>query len=183
MRITSSAFPTLNNLAPVRCTLNASVTAAGVDDNVDPTPENNSVPVELNVIDQNNPQTSSAGDAVILSAKPLKLAIGKQATKSKTLAVRLLNADSNQTSLTVTASDGTCPKGTIQAPSTVTVAGGSVATMLLQVTATNAGFLTANGASPSRCVATVSVAGGGTDPDPTNNTTQLVIDVTDKEDF
>lgn len=55
--------------------------------------------------------------------------------------------------------------------------------MKLQVTATNAGFLTANGSSPSRCIATVSVAGGGTDPDPTNNTTQLVIDVTDKEDF
>jgi hypothetical protein len=189
LSITSMKFPTVNQLAPVRCTLNASVSAAGIGDNLDPTPDNNSVPIELNVIDRNNPQASSAADAVIESVHPVKLTIGKHTKtelKRSTVAVHLFNADSAQATLTVTASDGTCPAGTIQvgAPSTVTVAGGSTARLTLQVTATNAGFLTANGASPSRCIGTLSVAGsGGPDPDPTNNTTQLVIDVTDKEDF
>jgi Tol biopolymer transport system component len=188
LSITSSAFATVNRRAPFRCALSASVTAAGGGDNLDPTLANNSVPVEVNVIDHNNPHASSANDTVIKSVPPVKLTIAKHAkteSKTSTVTVQLLNADSVPATLTVTASDGTCPAGTVQvvAPSTVTVAGGRTARMKLQVTATNAGFLTANGASPSRCIATVSVAGGGTDPDPTNNTTQLVIDVTDKEDF
>jgi Tol biopolymer transport system component len=186
--ITSSKFATVNHSAPYRCALAVSVTTANVDDNIDPTPANNSVPVELNVIDQNNLQASSAADAVIKSVRPVQLTIGKHAptmSATRTLTVRLLNADSVPASLTATATDGTCPVGTVRVstPAPVQVAAGASARVKLQVTATNAAFLTANGVARSRCIATVNVASAGTDPDPTNNTAQLVIDVTDKEDF
>jgi hypothetical protein len=188
LTITRSAFATVNELAPLRCVLSVGVTAAGGGENIDPTPANNVVPVELNVIDKGNPQLSSAGDGVIMSVKPVKLKIAKHPKTMSTthaVAVKLLNADTAQADLTVSASDGTCPVGTVQvvAPATVTVPGGKSVKAELRVTATNAAFLTANASSPSRCVATVSVAGSGIDPDPSNNTTQLVIDVTDKEDF
>ena len=130
----------------------------------------------------------TAGDAVITSVKPVKLAISKRAasiSKTHSVPVRLLNADTVPATLTVTASDGTCPSGTVvvEVPGTATVAGGRTEQVKVQVTATNAAFLTANGKSPARCTASLAVAGSGSDPDPTNNATQILIDVVDKEDY
>ena len=188
LRITRDAFATANRRAPYRCTLAVSVAAPGGDGNIDPTPANNSAAVELNVIDLNNPQPSTAGDAVITSVKPVKLAISKRAasiSKTHSVPVRLLNADTVPATLTVTASDGTCPSGTVvmQAPAVTTVAGGKTGQVKVQITATNAAFLTANGKSPARCTASLTVSGSGSDPDPTNNAAQVLIDVVDKEDY
>jgi hypothetical protein len=74
-------------------------------------------------------------------------------------------------------------KDTAGQQNTVTVEGGKASTGKLPVTATAAGFTTANKKSPARCVATVSVAGPGGDTDVSNNTGKLVIDVYAKNDF
>ncbi len=64
-----------------------------------------------------------------------------------------------------------------------TLAGGKAGTVSAQVLVSNAGFRTVSSKAPTRCIASLSVSGTGTDPDPSNNTTQLVIDVDDKEDY
>ncbi len=78
---------------------------------------------------------------------------------------------STTATVTVTASDGTGPKGTatVPAPGMTTLAGGKAGTISAQVLVS------------TRCIANLSVSGTGTHPDPSNNTTQLVIDVDDKE--
>ena len=96
-------------------------------------------------------------------------------------------------SLTVTGSDGTCPAGTLGvvdmdttmagAQSAVTVQGGRAKIGKLSVTASSTLVATANKKSPTRCRATLTVVGPGGDTDGTNNTSTLLIDVYDRNDF
>lgn len=197
LNIAASAFTTFNHVAPTRCTLSFSVTSAG---NSDPFPGNNTTPMELNVIDANDTEQSALHESFVKSLKPLKITIGDGKTgKLKTSKPAPGNADVLPTAedpgdlITVTAVDGDCPAGTIGVAdydkdalgqqNTVTVKGGKTASGKLPVTATTAGFATANKKSPARCVATVSVAGPGGDTDASNNSTELVVDVYDKNDF
>ncbi|HVM97211.1 MAG TPA: hypothetical protein VMT89_12535 [Candidatus Acidoferrales bacterium] len=56
----------------------------------------------------------------------------------------------------------------------------------MAIRATAAGFATANQKSPARCVATLTAVtnvGGNVEPDSSNNSTNLVIDVVDHTDF
>ena len=63
------------------------------------------------------------------------------------------------------------------------MAGGAGKTGTLPLTLVSSDVHTPNKLSPQRCIATVSAAGPGGDSDGSNNTTQLVIDVIDKNDF
>ena len=184
----ASSYPTSNSVAPFRCSLAVSVAAAGDTENIDPTSANNAVPVEVNVINQNSMQTSTAGDVVVMSAKPVKLPIGRHSAtmqKVRTIGIKLLNADAAPETVTVMGDDGTCPAGTlmVEPPGSATLAGGRSGTVKVQLVASNAAFLTANNKAPARCTATLTVSGSGSDPDLSNNTTQVVIDVDDREDY
>lgn len=187
LRIAASAFTHSNKTAPIRCSLAVSVASTN-EDNSDPTSANNRVAVELNVVDNSNPQTASPAESVIASAKPVQVTIARSSStmsKTKSLSVKIQNVDTATATLAVTANDGNCPSGTVtlQAPSTLTLAGGAKGTVKAIVTATNAAFLTRNAKSPSRCTATLTVTGPGIDPEATNNTTQVVVDVVDAGDF
>jgi hypothetical protein len=196
LNVTRSTFVGFNSLAPTRCTLNFSVTSPG---HSDPTPANNLMTVELNVFDSQDPVQTAVHETFIKSLKPLSIAIGDgTAQKSKGARPAPGNADLSVDEdpgdlIVVTAMDGDCPPGTLGAidydsempgaQNSVTLPSGKVAYGALPVTATAAAFTTSARKSPSRCTATVSVAGPGGDTDASNNTTQLVIDVYDRNDF
>ena len=192
LTVNASAFANIHNSqAPRRCTLQmqADSVLAG---NVDPTPRNNIVGVELNVLDANDPPSSAVHESVIKSVSPLTLSLSRtNSTASATKRVRLLNADIGESAghdITLTANDGDCPAGTVTvlAPSTQTVPGGTSVRATVQVNVTNSGFTSPNGRSPGRCTAVLSATtavGGNSEPDPSNNSTALVINVVDRHDF
>lgn len=193
----SGNYSTFNRKAPARCVMHISVSSPDGDD---PTPGNNSVPLEINVIDANDGEQSAVHESFIVSLKPLKITIGDgDATKSKTTKVKVGNADILPEAeepgdlLTVVALDDDCPAGTLGIAdydgdaageqNTVTVAGGKTQSGKLKVTATSTEFTARNPKSPARCVAAVSVSGPGGDTDGNNGTSNLVIDVYDGNDF
>jgi hypothetical protein len=195
--ISASDFTTFNHVAPTRCTLSFSVTSPGSSD---PSPSNNTVPLELNVIDANDGEEAAVHESFVKSLKALRITIGDGKTESLKIAKPVVgNADILPTPedpgdlITVTAAHGDCPagligvadydRGTIGTQNTTTIKGGNSVRGNLAVTATAADFTTASKKSPARCFATVTVAGPGGDTDATNNTAQLVIDVYDKNDF
>lgn len=197
LNVSAASFSGFNDVAPTRCTLSFSVTSPGGSD---PAPGNNTAPMELNVFDANDSDQSSVHETFVRSLKPLKITIG-DGKPSAVKATRPApgNADivplpeAPGDTITVTAVDGDCPVGTAGVAdydrdtpgqqNTVTVEGGKTASGTLPVTATAAGFATANKKSPARCVATVTATGPGGDTAASNNSTRLVIDVYDKNDF
>jgi len=196
LQISAAAFTTFNRVAPSRCTLALSVSSPGASD---ATPANNSVPLELNVLDHNDGEQSAIHETWLRSIAPQKISIGGGVGHKHASAKAVAgNADispepeSPGDTITVIALDGTCPSGTMGtadydkategAQNSVTVAGGKTATAKLPVIAAAAGFASANPKSPARCLATITASGPGGDTDGSNNTTTLVIDVYDKND-
>lgn len=193
-------FMTFNHKAPTRCTLTFTASTL-VGGNVDPISQNNFVTVELNVVDKHDPETiqsAAAHESVIQSIPPIIVTIGeRKSTVLKTAKPAVTNGDLIKTdihSMIVTAADGNCPMGTVGmadfdkktdgSQNTATVQGGKTARGALLVTIDASAFATPNGSSAARCTALLK-ATGPTDPDlePSNNTTKLIIDVTDKHDF
>jgi hypothetical protein len=192
-----AAFTSFNRNAPYRCTLRFRASTDIGELSADPTPSNNTFPVELNVIDLNDPDQTTVHETTIASLKPLALTITHgQASKTKTVRPTVGNADANDVQsdlINAVAADGTCPHGTVGSvdlsrmsgtQSSATVAGGTIQGGTLPVTATST-VSTPNHLAPQRCVATVSAMGpsNNVDPSPRNNTTQLVIDIIDRNDF
>lgn len=196
LRIDPAGFVGFNSVAPTRCSLTLAVTSPG---NSDPTPANNVIPVELDVFDTTDPTQTTLHEAFIRSIKPIAIVIADGvAQRATTIRPAPGNADVSVVEtpgdlVTVTALDGDCPPGTLGAldldsrlpgaQSSVTLRGGELGVGRLLVTASASGFTTSSKKSPARCTATLSVSGPGGDPNITNNTTQLVIDVYDKNDF
>jgi hypothetical protein len=194
-----STIVTLNHKAPFRCTV--TFTATNMPSTlIDPAPSNNSVTVEVNVIDKNDPEQATTNESLVLSLKPIKVLIpAAKASVAKSVTVKVVNADilpaaaTPGHTITVTASDGTCPTGTVGivdydgktpgAQNFVTVKGGVSKSGPLALSIANAGFTTRNAKSPARCVATVTASGPAGDADASNNTTHLTIDVFDKHDY
>jgi cysteine-rich repeat protein len=190
-----SAFTSHSALAPSRCWLEATVVNSG--ESLDPDPSNNSMPIELNVVDDHDGQSTSVHESVIRGVKGIQLGIGAgKPSATKKVKVTVDNADLGENpgdALTVSVSDGTCPPGTvgiadfdkntIGEQNDVIVAGGGKASATLLVTAQASAFTTTSAKSPQRCTAEISVTGPTTpDPQPSNNVTRLLIDVIDKND-
>jgi hypothetical protein len=198
--ISSAAFTSFNRKAVVRCRLTFAANTLSVGATIDPVPSNNTMSVELNVIDMNDPEQMTVHESVISSIAPIAVTIPRSTgTLAVTVRPKVGNADylvvSDTHALTVTASDGDCPSGTVgvvdldrHTPGTqnvVVLAGGHTRGGLLALTINAGAFATANAASPNRCAALLRVDGpaGNVEPDSTNNTTRLVIDVLDHNDF
>ncbi|HUI24696.1 MAG TPA: hypothetical protein VL403_01330, partial [Candidatus Kryptonia bacterium] len=161
------------------------------------TPSNNSAPLELSVYDANDSSSGTVHESSIYSVRPTTFLIPRGVPSvTRLLRVDVLNGDFVPApevpghAITVTASDGDCPSGTVGrvgfptgVGNTVTVPGGRRAAGLLPVTLAASGFATANAASPARCTALLTASGPGTDPEPSNNMTKLVIDVLDRNDY
>lgn len=196
LEIRAADFTAFNRIAPARCALMFSVSSP---DGGDPTPQNNTVPLEISVLDANDSPQSDLHESFIESLGPLKLFIRKgKGERKRTLNVRVGNADvlpvpeNPGDTLTVTAIDGDCPPGTLGTAdydsrtagkqNSVVVKGGKKASGKLLVTAGAADFETASAKSPARCIALVSVDGPGGDTEGTNDQTLLIIDVYDRND-
>jgi len=197
LSFSAAAFTSLNRLVATRCTLQISAAAVVSGVNVDPTLSNNASGAEINVIDQNDPQLATAQESFIKSVTPIAVTIPRgAATTSKSVALRVGNADiipfPDTYPITVTASDGTCPPGTVvgvnftarNAPpsDTVNVLGGKTAAGKLALSFAAGTFDTPNALAPARCAVQITSNGTGVtdDANPSNNTTQLFIDVVDK---
>jgi hypothetical protein len=189
LTINASAFSSFNHNAPHRCTLVFKTSGAYNDAN----PSNDTLPVELNVVDRNDPDQTAVHETTIASVNPVTLTIPRlQTSTSKNVTVKVGNADANEPAghaISGVAADGTCPANTVGAVdlgngpgNAVTVVGGAKKGGKMVVTAAST-VSTPNKLSPQRCVATVSAVGPNGDSDPTNNTSQLVIDVIDRNDF
>jgi len=196
LTINQADFMPVNKKTPVRCVLALTATALPVGGSIDPTPENNSAVLELNVLDSSAPAQFSQAESFIKSAPRLALNVGKTAPSVKrTVRITAGNgaiSQSTSENITVTAADGTCPAGTIGVTNfrpamttpqpTASVQGGMTKSGLLQVTIDPMAFTTKNAKSPARCIALLSAAGPSGDTDVSNNTTKLVIDVLDRHD-
>jgi cysteine-rich repeat protein len=203
LTINSVDFESFNFKAPTRCTLLISAADVIPGGNNDPSPANNVAMLEINVVDKNDPEqtTATVHESLVKSSPPTKINIRlNKASTSKTLSARLVNSDYKPAAenpgdaITLSAST-TCPGLTLGTPvcdpttmsSSVMVKGGAAKKCKITATADAATISTINKLSPQRCTVTLT-ATGPTNPqvaplDASNNTTELVIDVLDKNDY
>ncbi len=193
-----SSITSLNKKAPARC----SVTFTAQDNagaGADPAPSNNTYTVDVNIVDRNDPEQATTTESVIASMKAVKVIVPHaKPSATKNAVVKVVNADilpmpaNPGHSITVLVADGTCPPGavgvvdydpTAASSNSVTVKGGAAKAGKSLLTINAAAFSTANSKSPRRCVATLTASDAIPDADSSNNTTSLVIDVYDKNDF
>lgn len=193
------SFPGLDTKIPARCTL-VFVVETLIDGNVDPTPENNTITVELNVRAAKEQPQALAGVVdepgfFIRSAKPLKAKIRYgRGSAEKRIKVKVTNGlptgtPDRQVALAV--DDGSCPPGTVTITEFGGVAGGGQPVWLrarrsvsgkLLVTATESLFTSASKVSPGRCTAVVIVSDAGGAGERSNQRTALVVEAIDAND-
>jgi hypothetical protein len=194
LRIRDADFAPYNGKAPKRCSLVVRASTL-VLNNEDPTARNNVQPLEINVLDKSDPGPAmpTEHESVLTSIAPAKLTIAESgAPATKTVRVKVSNADQGDGvsghSVTVSVDQGDCPAGTlsVQAPATVSVPALANAKVALTVNAATAGFTAANAKSTGRCTALITATTnvmGNVEPDVSNNTSSLVIEVNDKTDY
>jgi cysteine-rich repeat protein len=190
-----AGFPNATKKVPQRCTLQFSVRTV-IDGVSDPTPENNTAPLELSVSALSNPAaltalaTSPAADFAIASARPVRVRLRAGATRTtQTVSLRVNTGALSSTQLTITANDGTCPLGTVASAtfasskqSALVVSGAKTLSARAALTIEAAAFATVTKQSPNRCVVTVSVSAPDVTP-AAQQSTKVVLDVTDLNDF
>ncbi len=198
--INSVDFDSFNFKAPARCTLVLTASAVVAGGSNDPTPDNNIAVIELNVVDSHDLEQTTTHETTIKSANPTTINIESgKGSATKTLNAVIGNADYKPTAeapgdpITLSANT-TCSGLSLGAPicdattssSTVAVKGGKSKTCKITATADGSQISTSNQNSPQRCAVTLT-ATGPTSPqvsplDGGNNSTELVIDVLDKND-
>jgi len=188
----------LNHKSPFRCSV--TFTASTVPASPDPDSSNDSYTVDVNVLDQNDPDQPTSTETVLQSLRAVTVTVPKGKTSaSKTASVKVTNADILPTKadpghqITVTVTDGTCPSGTVGVvdydrmtagnQNFVTVKGGATKGGKLVLSIDGSAFTSHNAKSPHRCVAMATASDAAPDADTSNDTTRLVIDVIDKNDF
>ncbi|HVM97994.1 MAG TPA: hypothetical protein VMT89_16485, partial [Candidatus Acidoferrales bacterium] len=188
-----------NHHAPTRCTLkiSADTTVAG---NEDPSPANNAAAIEINMLDLSDAENAMPHESVVLSAAPVHITVPKNASsKSKTIKLAVLNGDVPETTghpISLSSSDGDCPIGTVGAAdfdkssngqqTSTTVVGGKRKAASIVLTIDPTQFDSLNSKSPARCTASFTASTsepGNAEPNTSNDTTHLVIDVSDKNDL
>jgi hypothetical protein len=189
-----NVLTSVNHVTPTRCTI---AFLAAVASNIDLTPSNAGMVMQLNVIDKGDVDQETPGESFIQSPNPITVKIPRNtASVVKSVNVTVGNGDVVSApppleTVTVTAGDGDCPSGTVGAVSfpagsgnQVTVKGGKKQTGTLQLFIDSAAFSTASAKSPARCTAVLTATGpANPDADPTNNSATVVIDVIDMNDF
>ncbi len=180
-----------------RCSM--TVSAHGpIPENVDPTPNNNSIQIQVDVViepaakraDGRGAYMESPDDTYVGRAKTLRALLQRGAVKSARVAVVVGNTGATTATAFVGATDGDCPTGTVGVlrfngveTDTVVVGSGRRARGWLSVTLDPAQFLVTNRMSPARCVAEIHVSGSNGETADSNDSTILVIDVIDASDY
>jgi len=183
---------------PSRCTLwFTAVEAGGTSD--DPTPDNNILAVALDVTDtRENHHEEGEDEFYVESMKPITIKLAKGQTlltkqiKPSVRRSRDLPKSVSDVEVNITASDGDCPKGTVGFVDFDRRAAGAQSRLMLKRGRRSKGSLgliiraeafdSPSDESPRRCTALITASGAG-DTDKSNNTTRLVIDVIDRNDY
>src|SRR5262249_27343547 len=131
----------------------------------------------------------------IVSPKPIKVKLSGTDPVVKNVKVSIGSADYLPTAeapaahnISVAATDGSCPALTVgnvtfDSASSVGVTGGKKVAGVLPLTIAPSQFTSRNAMSPARCVAVLDVSGPAGDADSSNDSTRLVIDVNDQNDY
>lgn len=197
LHIDSNAFTSVNHSTPQRCTLTFHADTP-IHGNIDPTPRNNEVTLELNVIDLNDPPQVNVRETMVESIRvfhPKKIRVGPsepvRVGRYRPLVTNGSLSDSEE--ITLLAEDGDCPPGsvglldfdelTVGAQNATTVAPGNRARGVLEVTVDGAVFFSTGHTVPDRCTAILTAVGANGDTDTTNNVTRLPINVVDDDDY
>ncbi len=197
LSIASAAFTNATTKTPTRCTLSFTANTLPAGQTYDPTPANNTAILELNVLDGNDNGTAPPHETYVRSVAPLTVSLrAGVSTVTKTTAITVGNGDVGEKlghDVSVTASGGDCPAGTVGAvdfdsrtsgaQSSAMVRGGMTKAGTLKVTINAGAFSTPNRKAPARCTALITATGRAGDTDASNNTTKLVIDAIDRNDF
>lgn len=193
----SAAFTSFNSDSPQRCVLTFAA-VADVSGSVDPTPENNMANVEVSVRDLNDPEQVAAPnhESTVASVRPIRLRISDgQMTATKTIRLKVINADDDEDGHTVTATigSGTCVAATLPDfdrtvagdQNITTIGGGDMKAARVTLTVHRDDISTDSTKSPRRCVRQLCATGpsGNTEPNTSNDCTELTVDVTDQNDF
>ncbi len=198
--VTPAASTLYYRKAPARCSVSVDALFPLVMGNADPTATNNSITVDLNILDKTDvPEQSLTHETVTQSLPPLVLKIGAGGFgKTKIVKVKTTNADvlpilefpGHDITVNNPILCGWLTAGTIDFdPSTpggdnpITVKGGATKPALLPITVQAADVHTPNQRAPLRCTVDIkSVSPTDPDPIPSNNITKFTIDVLDKND-
>lgn len=136
------------------------------------------------------PEPEAQVDAVVLPIKPLKVKVGAgNSIVFKTARAKIRNAGEEDTTITLTTDEGTCPTGTIfsatfkDGATSSEVRAGKTASVTIELDITDEGFDTTSKKSPARCTAEVRATASGADVNTTNDASPLVIDVYDRNDY
>jgi len=200
LTLRSADFTSFNFRAPTRCTLVVTASAVVAGGSNDPNPSNNRAVIEVNVVDRHDLEetTASGHETLVRSIGPTGLVIPlTRSSATKMLRAAVVNADYRPAAeipgdpITLSAST-TCTGLALGTPvcdpvalsSTVTVRGGSARLCKFTATADAAQISMPNKLSLQRCTVTLTST-GPTDPqtaprDASNNSTELVIDVLDR---
>ena len=195
--VSRDTFAPFNQRIPERCTLwMAASEASGASD--DPTPDNNTITVALDVTDNDDPTHTDEDEFFVESMDPVTVKVQPgQAVVTRQIKPVVRRSKDLPTSVadlevTVSASDGDCPPGTVGYVDTDRRTAGLQSRLMLRrgrrakgslgIIVRADAFESPSDESPRRCTALITVTGAG-DTDPSNNTTRLVLDVIDRNDF
>jgi hypothetical protein len=192
---TANSMFQLNRKGLVRCNVTLTARAAG-DFTTDPTPSNNVTVLQVDITDENQAEMTSVHETTISPVKPVKIKIKDgAATATKTVKFKVGNADylpapeaASSHSVSVTALDGNCPAMTVGTPSfngsaNADVEGGSTVNGQVSVTIAAADVATPSKKTPARCTVTLTASGPPGDSVPSNDTTSVVLEILDLNDF
>lgn len=188
-------FAMVNKKTLPRCTVNFTADSAT---GLETRPPNNVAPMEINVTDKLDTDMATTGEHTIKSLNPVKVTIPDFAVaKTKNITAVVGNADIVPSpdplghTITVSPSDGTCAAGATSAIDFDPAVAGSQMSAVVKGGKTKSGkfvlnihplhYTTTNIKSPHRCLVSVPISEA--DGVGSNNTTQMVVDVIDKNDF
>jgi cysteine-rich repeat protein len=190
LRISAALFRSLNKKSPQRCTLTFEV-AVPLAGNLDPSPDNNFLTTELNVVDLSDADPYLAHQTAVTSSLPLRVTIRRGKSEAqRQVRASVTNADSYDVAghaITLEASDGDCPTGTMGLPifhkpnavpqNNAAVKNKRTRRGKIPLTIRAGDFAGGTAKSPRRCTALLLATGPSGDLDVSNNVTLLQIDV------
>jgi hypothetical protein len=193
LRIDATKFQPINRKSPQRCTLTFEV-AVPLAGNLDPSPENNLVTAELNVVDLSRTDPFLPHQTVVKSVAPVKVKFGRKGLDiTRNLVAYVTNADASDIAghaITLESSDGDCPTGTLGLPifhrpnaieqNTAPVKDMKSRHAIIRLVLHAAEFAGGTARSPRRCTALLVATGPAGDNDVSNNVTLVPIDVSTK---
>jgi hypothetical protein len=173
--------------APFRCRVRVQAQVMTPADNVDPRETNDTIEVEIDVVDRNDVGVAPATEVVASSVKPLRVTLpGAGRTTSVPVSVKLSNAGTSPLAVTLHGDDGDCLPGTVVSldadrktagsQTSVTLAAGKGTTATVQLLMRPPLWSTADGASPARCTVRVTASAPTADADPSNDAIAIAID-------